>query len=572
MLRRFGSGMLLVKKTDSLQAFLDDLDGQTIIVHFKGLRAAGTRQNQQKLGLKLAQSPNQLRGIGVLFDEVKHIEVAFRVANHPGVVFQFQQANITVMILQRLKLEFGAILCDQLKTFIAAVIGGQMLVKLCLIMLQQGSISERALPVGPPFGIHLQQAQIHSELNFFLPIFGFKPADDHFPWLIIPLRQKMRYIEIHAPNMYAINMQVNAVAWPSPSALQVVRPETYLAMSSLVEVAIHGSQFPQKVTQDLVQSLRTRQVNHKFHYDSFKQARQWLALHRTYSPSRTQPECAAIYAESFKATIARIDNTFVHVIGLGCGGGQKDTRLLELLEKARKAACYTPLDVSLALVLVAAQSAHSSICASHCFPLVCDLASAENLPEVLENRFNAGQTANSDPTTAKQFPTRLFTFLGMIPNFAPQGILPKLKGLLRPADYLLLSANLAPGPDYAGGINQVLPQYDNELTRQWLLTFLLDLGIEKNDGKLRCTVEADPEANGLKRITIYFDFIVPRSIEVADESFFFVPGDSIRLFFSYRHTPERMKGLLAEHGLEVVDQWICSSEEEGVFLISSHRP
>ena len=77
----------------------------------------------------------------------------------------------------------------------------------------------------------------------------------------------------------------------------------------------------------------------------------------------------------------------------------------------------------------------------------------------------------------------------MIPNFEPQIILPKLASLVRPKDFLLFSANLAPGNNYAAGVKKILPQYDNPLTRDWLMTFLLDLGVERNDGKLRFKIE-----------------------------------------------------------------------------------
>jgi L-histidine N-alpha-methyltransferase len=79
----------------------------------------------------------------------------------------------------------------------------------------------------------------------------------------------------------------------------------------------------------------------------------------------------------------------------------------------------------------------------------------------------------------------------MIPNFEPQIILPKLASLVRPKDFLLFSANLAPGNNYAAGVKKVLPQYDNPLTRDWLMTFLLDLGVERGDGKLRFKIEDD---------------------------------------------------------------------------------
>src|SRR5579859_6730947 len=116
-------------------------------------------------------------------------------------------------------------------------------------------------------------------------------------------------------------------------------------MSSLARVLIHPSQFPDAVRRDLVESLRSWQVNHKFHYDSVKQTQKWLALHEAYSPARTDADCAAIYDRSFKASIQRIAAPAVHLIGLGCGGGQKDARLLKLLREAGKQVAYTPSDV-----------------------------------------------------------------------------------------------------------------------------------------------------------------------------------------------------------------------------------
>jgi L-histidine N-alpha-methyltransferase len=322
-------------------------------------------------------------------------------------------------------------------------------------------------------------------------------------------------------------------------------------MSSVVNIAIHTSQFPENVRRDLFHSLRTREINHKFHYDSVKQTQQWLALHQAHSPSRNDADCATTYDRSFEAALARIESSNIHLIGLGCGGGQKDTRLLGLLKESGKRLAYTPSDVSVAMVLVARQSALSVVadCDSH--PLVCDLLSTEDLPEILDQQSNPAQT-------------RLITFFGMIPNFEPQLMLPRLAGLLRPADYLLFSANLSPGADYAAGMQRIMPQYDNALTRDWLMTFLLDLGVEHGDGEVGFVVE-DGQL-GLKRVAAYFHFSHPREIRLDNERFVFSVGEAIRLFFSYRYTPEGVQTLLSQHGLEVLDQWIIRSEEEGVFL------
>jgi uncharacterized SAM-dependent methyltransferase len=326
-------------------------------------------------------------------------------------------------------------------------------------------------------------------------------------------------------------------------------------MSSPVQVAIHASQFPDNVRRDLLDSLRTRRVNHKFLYDSVKQTQQWLALHQAFSPSRTDADCAATYDRSFVSVAARMDLRRVHLIGLGCGGGQKDTRLLKLLQDSGRQAFYTPSDVSTAMVLVAWQAATAVVAREDCFPLVCDLASANDLPEAFE--------ALHVPNAA-----RLVTFFGMVPNFEPQVILPRLAGLLRPGDYLLFSANLAPGPDYAAGVQRILPLYDNALTRDWLMTFLLDLGVAADDGVLQFAVEDDPNGSGLKRVAAYFRFVRPRDIQVDTQRFQFAVGESIRLFFSWRHTPALVRRLLSEHGLRILDEWITQSGEEGVFLVS----
>jgi L-histidine N-alpha-methyltransferase len=326
-------------------------------------------------------------------------------------------------------------------------------------------------------------------------------------------------------------------------------------MLSPVHLVIHPSQFPENVRRDLLESLRTRCVNHKFHYDSVKQTQQWLALHQAYSPSRTDPNCADAYDYSFVAAAARIDSRRVHLIGLGCGGGQKDSRLLKLLRDSGNTVFYTPSDVSTAMVLVAQQAATAVTPAENCFPLVCDLATADDLPAVLN--------ALPIPEAA-----RLITFFGMIPNFEPQVILPRLARLLRPSDYLLFSANLAPGADYAAGVQHILPLYDNALTRDWLMTFLLDLGVAAGDGELSFVVEDDPAGSGLKRVAAYFRFSRAREIQVDAHRFQFPAGESIRLFFSYRHTPALVQTLLARHGLKVLDQWITRSAEEGVFLVS----
>jgi len=322
-------------------------------------------------------------------------------------------------------------------------------------------------------------------------------------------------------------------------------------MNSGVSVAIDPSQFPENVRRDFLASLRTRRVNHKFHYDSLKQTQKWLALHEAHSPARYDKNCLTTYDAAFIATAKKIKSKSVHVIGLGCGGGQKDVQLLKQLQSRGKKNSYAPGDVSVAMVLVAREAALKILPPEKCFPFVCDLATTKNLSALLSE-------------TCPPRAARLVTFFGMIPNFEPRQILPKLVELLRPNDFMLFSANLAPGKNYAVGMEKILPQYDNQLTRDWLLTFLFDLGIDPRDGELRFAIETG--SLGLQRVVTRFHFRRARQIEVGSEKFSFASGESIQLFFSYRYTPERVCKILARFGLAVSEQWITKSEEEGVFL------
>jgi L-histidine Nalpha-methyltransferase len=317
-------------------------------------------------------------------------------------------------------------------------------------------------------------------------------------------------------------------------------------------VTIHSSQFPENVRRDLLASLRTRRVNHKFHYDSLKQTQKWLALHQAYSPTRNDADCMAMYVKGFSAAAEKIKTKHVHVIGLGCGGGQKDARLLKLLGARGGESFYTPCDVSTAMVLVARQTALKVLPEENCFPFVCDLATTNDLSAIFNSR-------------GTQHATRIITFFGMIPNFEPREILPRIASLIRPGDFLLFSANLAPGQDYTAGMKRILPQYDNTPTRDWLMTLLLDLGIERRDGELRFEIAFG--GFGLKRFVANFHFKRARQIAVEDRTFNFKRGDAIRLFFSYRYTPQHVEKILSKFNLKVSQSWIANSGEEGVFLV-----
>lgn len=329
-------------------------------------------------------------------------------------------------------------------------------------------------------------------------------------------------------------------------------------MPNCATVTVHESQFPENVESELLRSLRSGNVNHKFHYGSYQQTAKWLRLHEAYSPARTDPDCARIYEQSYTGLLPLLNSDKVHLIGLGCGGGQKDVHLLEILRQGHKTVTYSPVDVSVPMVLVARTAANRVIPHQSIYPVVCDLATSGDL---------VGLFGVGEPSLI-----RVLTFFGMMPNFEPDGILPRLAKLVAPGTALLISANLAPGPDYLDGIRKILPLYDNELTRDWLTTFLTDVGVEKGDGDIQFSIEEDPVRAELKRVTARFRFMRDRHIQVSGETLHFSTGCQLRLFFSCRYTPCLLRSHLAEHGLVVQSQWITTSQQEGVFLVVRPAP
>jgi L-histidine Nalpha-methyltransferase len=325
-----------------------------------------------------------------------------------------------------------------------------------------------------------------------------------------------------------------------------------------VPVLIHSSQFPAAVEGALIASLGAGRMNHGFHYNSAKQTRRWLRLHEAYSPARRDPSALGAYGTAMDRVVSELDGAArVDVLSLGCGGGQKDALLLRALGdlSAPPEIGYVPSDVSVGLTLTARAAAlGAGVPGGRCRPLVLDLEAVGDWTEAY-NEVLRGDAR------------RVVLFLGMMPNFMPLGVLSRLAGLIGPDDLLLASANLAPGADYATGVREVLPLYENALTTEWLQTSLLDLGAERGDGRVEFRVAECPEGSGLLRIEA--DYVFERScvLAAAGREWRFEPGDRFGLFYSYRHTPERVAALFSEVGLALSAQWTNAGGDEGVFLL-----
>lgn len=325
---------------------------------------------------------------------------------------------------------------------------------------------------------------------------------------------------------------------------------------AIVSIGVHPSQFPGRLHAELIESLRIRRISPKFHYETRRQARAWLRLHETYSPALRDDDCQNTYLRAFDDLAQRLGSGHIQIIALGCGRADKECRFIERLPNARDRVSFVAIDVSAPLALMARAQAAQQLPSDRCNALLCDLAAADDL---------AGHLSDLSPPGGQ----RLLTCFGLLPNFRPNRILPRLAALLHPGDHFLLSANLAPGPDYHAALHAIRPQYDNALTREWLGLLLNDIGIEPGDGHMQFMIEPDPAWDPLARIAAHFEFDRPRCVVIDNDEFRFARGDRLEVFFSYRHTPASIRGLLAAHAIQLETEWIIASGEEGIF--SSRR-
>lgn len=326
-----------------------------------------------------------------------------------------------------------------------------------------------------------------------------------------------------------------------------------------VNVFIHPSQFPAAVAEQLRESLRARRMNHKFHYDTPRQAAAWLRVHEAYSPARRDADCGQMYALAFADVAKRLANVNeLDVVSLGAGGGQKDAVLLRaLLASNPTLRCqYISVDVSAGLSLVSrAAAVEAGVPSKDCLPMVMDLTVEPDWAGALSGVTRSGVR-------------RVICFFGMLPNFESEWVFARLAQMIGHGDVLLVSANLAPGPSYADGVAQVRPQYDNELTREWLLTSLLNIGVERGDGVVSLGIEEWPQGSGLLRLKGEFTFAQARTIRCEGETFSFVAGDGFQLFFSYRYTPDILETLFRQQRMRVAAAWLNPAGDEGLFRVT----
>jgi len=163
------------------------------------------------------------------------------------------------------------------------------------------------------------------------------------------------------------------------------------------------------------------------------------------------------------------------------------------------------------------------------------------------------QRVPSNPNSKTHNLPRLITLFGVLPNLPPLPLLQKISRFLRPRDYLLFSANLAPGSRGRTGTFRILPQYDNLPTRRWLAGAISRLRPKWENGSIAFGVFPDPFQASLSRIEARW-MVNDKPTHI--------------LFASRRPTARQVESWLKASGLSRVQRWMDPQGEEAVWLVT----
>lgn len=299
-------------------------------------------------------------------------------------------------------------------------------------------------------------------------------------------------------------------------------------------------------------AIRSGRVPHTLLYQGEVQAARWRKLYERWSPFATRPDFRAFFEKCLAETAKNLSDK-VTVVGLGCGTGAKDVALIERLRTEHVDVSYVPVDVSVSLVTTAVSAAGAFVDREQIHPLVADVEHAVDLDTWLAEELSESSG-------------RVFTFFSMLPNFMPDTILPRIVRWMRPGDHLLLTVNLAPGPELVAGMTKILPQYDNAETRSWLLTFLEQGGVRIGDGELKFVVEQLEGHPGVGRVLARWRWLRAGRLHLLAGEFQFAAGDELELFFSCRYQASILPAYFEKQGLAIEDTWTAPGNEEAVYL------
>ncbi|MSX02604.1 MAG: hypothetical protein F2813_05520 [Actinobacteria bacterium] len=315
-----------------------------------------------------------------------------------------------------------------------------------------------------------------------------------------------------------------------------------------IDVCVHRSVHPASVAAELSQGFAAGEIATRQHYLSVRQARLWRAIAAAFSPARDQGDGMQAYDAVNRLIGEHLDETGVHVIGLGCADGAKERNLLESLPPGGPVVA-SPVDVSLPLLQIAADQLTGAGGALLRRPVVCDLGqAAEDLPQMI------GEAPGK----------RVVTLYGILPGMEVFPAISAALALLRSGDMLAVSANLL--PEGEGALERITAQYDNQLTRDWLWALCEDAGIEQGQAAITVSALDDPGAGAQAAVGAWLEPSEDLQLQFEDGPFTLRAGRPVRLLRSARHTPAGLEAVITAAGLDLLALEVSPSGEEGVAL------
>lgn len=283
------------------------------------------------------------------------------------------------------------------------------------------------------------------------------------------------------------------------------------------------------------------------HYLTPAQADLWWRVHREHAPGSDQGVLPC-YRDAAAAAVRHLPGDVV-VVGLGAGGGEKEAAVVEAVVANRPSrdVCFVAVDVGLELALRSVEAiAQMGVRAD---PVVGDMLAMSELGGWLDERYPRHR--------------RLVTGFGITPNVRPGELWPLIGSVAGAQGLALVSANLFTS------WSEILPQYDNPETAEWLGQVVVDWGLQGHLSPVRfeaSTVDGVPAVvavcTWLRDVVVTLD---GTAVPVA-------AGSDLRLFFSLRFTPEQVRALAFTQGWKVEGEFVGAGGQEGVWLLRRSLP
>ena len=260
-------------------------------------------------------------------------------------------------------------------------------------------------------------------------------------------------------------------------------------------------------------------------YSHSSLGRLWKKVHLSCSPFLKRPAVRSLYQRPASLLRKTLPSSY-SLIALGCAEGAKEALLLRKLPPP---VFLLAADTNLSLARRAARRLPAGKKAFRRIDL------SRSLPAF-----------HFPPSTNK-----LFTLFGVLPNLDPLPLLRRLARKMKRGDFLLFSANLAPGKSGFAGARKVLSQYDNPPTRRWLEMAVEAYRPKLPKGRLQFGVYPDPQQKSLARI----------------EARWMAGKKAWIVFSSRRPTVAQVEAWISKSGFKKTARFLDPCGEEGLWLV-----